>query len=293
MYYIVYGFFYLLSLLPDSIIYFISDCIYVIVYYLIGYRKKVARNNLRIAFPEKSDKERLLIEKAFYHQLVDSFIEIIKLISMKENTFRKRLTGNFEEVNQHLAQNKSVQIHSGHFFNWEYMNLGCSVYIPYTFLGVYMPISNKVFDRIMYKMRGKFGTILIAAPEFRHVFHKYSSEKYAIGLIGDQNTSNLQKAFWYPFFGKPAPIVPGPEKGAKKNNTVVVMVDFHKVKRGYYEAYFKTLTTEPRNTEDGFITKSLIHFIEDAVRRNPANYLWTHRRWKHEYNEALHGPLRT
>lgn len=271
--------------------YFLSDCIYVLVYYVFGYRKNVVAANLKIAFPEKTKAERTRIAKDFYHGFVDSFVESVKLISISKKELARRMKGNFEVVNELKGKKMKVQLHTGHFFSWEFMNLGCSAFLDYPFIGVYAPLKNEVMHRIIRKLRSKFGTILIPSTQFRTMFHQYANTEYAIGLVADQSASNPNLAFWYPFFGKLAPFVTGPEKGAKRNDVAVVMVDFHKVKRGYYEADFKLLTTDPKSFEEGKITSELIRYIEDAVHKRPANYLWTHRRWKREFIEADHRRL--
>ena len=151
-------------------------------------------------------------------------------------------------------------------------------------MGVYAPIGNKAFDKIMYDMRCKFGTILIANKDFRHKFHTYSKQPYTLGLAADQNPHNPNNAYWINFFGKKTAFVKGPEKGAKTQNTAVVMVYINRTKRGHYKIETTLLTTEPNATPDGFITKSLANFIEQKVQQYPANYLWSHKRWKHQYD---------
>lgn len=289
MYHIVYGLFYLLSLLPWRVMYFIGDGIYALVYYVFGYRKVVVMKNLLIAFPEKTEQERLRIAKDFYHNFIDTFIETIKLLSISSKEFDKRCTANSEVVNNLHATGQSVQLHTGHFFNWEFGNLCMGKHYLYPFLGVYQPLSNKIFNRLIIKLRSKFGTILIPVPEFKTSFHQYTKVPYALGLVADQNPSNPTNAYWVPFFGKMAPFVKGPEKGAKRMNTAVVMVDYYKVKRGYYKMEYTVLTTTPKEMADGEITKKLIEFIETCVRKRPDNYLWSHRRWKFEFDEEKYG----
>jgi KDO2-lipid IV(A) lauroyltransferase len=291
MYHIVYGIFYLLSLLPWRVMYFIGDGIYALVFYVFGYRKEVVMKNLLIAFPEKTEKERLRIAKDFYHNFIDTFIETIKLLSISSKEFDKRCTANAEVVNDLYATGQSVQLHTGHFFNWEFGNLSMGKTYLYPFLGVYQPLSNKIFNRLIIKLRSKFGTILIPVPEFKTSFHQYTKEPYALGLVADQNPSNPNNAYWVPFFGKMAPFVKGPEKGAVRMNTAVVMVDYYKVKRGYYRMEYTLLTTTPKEFKEGEITKKLIEFIEACVRKRPSNYLWSHRRWKYEFDEEKYGKL--
>jgi KDO2-lipid IV(A) lauroyltransferase len=155
-----------------------------------------------------------------------------------------------------------------------------------------MPLSNKVFNKLMLKLRGKYNTILVSVPEFRTSFHNYNKEPYSLGLAADQKPSNPNKAGWLPFFGKMTPFYMGPEKGAIRMNTAVVMTNFYKVKRGYYKIDFDVLTTTPKELPKGMITQKLIEYVEAAVKERPANYLWSHKRWKFEYNEEQFGHLK-
>ena len=132
---------------------------------------------------------------------------------------------------------------------------------------------------------------MIAATNFREEFSAYKDEQFAIGLVGDQNPGVPQKAYWSPFFGKMAPFVTGPEKGAKTNNAVVLMSNLYKVKRGHYAFELEVLTKDPHSMKEGAITRSFINFVEASVRRHPANYLWSHRRWKHEFDAEKYGDL--
>jgi KDO2-lipid IV(A) lauroyltransferase len=291
MYYIVYGFFYLLSLLPWRVLYIISDGIYLILYYVIGYRKDVVKNNLLIAFPEKTEAERTQIMKNFYKGFVDTFIETIKLFSISGEELNKRFVCNFEVVNDLYKTGKKVQLHSGHFFNWEFANLAYSHNLVYTLLTVYMPIKNKIFNRLFIYMRKRFGAELLPATEFSKKFIGYAKQQYCLALVADQNPGGPDNAYWTKFFGKMTPIVKGPERGAKVADTAIVMCNFYKVKRGYYKSELKLLTTEPQAWPQGEITKQMIAFIEDTVRKHPSNYLWSHRRWKWEFDEKKYGKM--
>ena len=285
MYYIVYGFLYMLSLLPWRVLYFLSDAVYGLAYYIIGYRKDVIMNNLLIAFPEKSEKERIRIAKDFYHNFLDTFIETIKLLSVSEQTVRKRFSANIEVINDLYDSGKNVQILSGHFFNWEFGSLGMSLITRYPFIVVYMPVKNKVFDRLILKLRQRFNGIMVPATTFRRSFRPYAGGRYALTLVADQNPGNPGRAYWLPFFGKMVPLLNGPEKGAKSSNDAVVFAHFYKVKRGYYHADLQLITTEPKSYKEGELTKELIRLTEEAIRKKPSNYLWSHRRWKWEYTD--------
>jgi KDO2-lipid IV(A) lauroyltransferase len=287
----VYGIFYILSLLPWRIIYILSDGAYFLLYYVFGYRKQVVMGNLLIAFPGKTEAERKSIARQFYKQFADNFLEIIKLISISKEELNKRFTANFDVINNLYNSGVNVQLHSGHFFNWEYANLAYSANIRYPLVVVYMPLTNKIFNRLFLKLRQKFGSNMVAATDFKKDFIPFSKQRYVLALVGDQNPGNPGNAYWTTFFNKLTPIVKGPEKGAKINRTAVVMCNFYPLKRGYYHSEFVLLTTDARSLPDGEITKKMLAYIEDTIRKHPHCYLWSHRRWKWQFDEEKHRKL--
>ncbi len=285
MYYIVYGFLRLLSFIPLNVLYLLGDFVYVVLFYVTGYRKQVVMNNLTTAFPEKSEEERKKIMKAFYHNFCDTFMEMIKLFSWSEEEIKRRFKGNIEVLNEWVGKDQSVQVVSGHYFNWEVANLGLGALSKMPFVVVYMPLRNKEIDKVVYDLRRKTGTKLVAATDFQNQVRAYMKQQYALILVGDQNPGNPAKAYWTNFFTKPAPFPRGPEQGAKRNNTAVVYVDFYKVRRGYYEFKMELLTSKPNEFAEGALTRLIVDKIENSIRQRPDNYLWSHRRWKHPWKE--------
>jgi KDO2-lipid IV(A) lauroyltransferase len=291
-YFIFYSFFYLISLLPWSVLYFISDGIALLLRKVIKYRVAVVDHNLAIAFPEKSIEERKKIAKEFYQQFTDSFIETIKILSVSSKTFDKRFSSNVEVLNTLYATGQNVQIMAGHFFNWEFANWGVAKYGKYPFIAVYMPLSNKAFNKLIYDLRARYGSIMIPATNFRTQFHKYTSQgPYALALAADQNPGDPLKAFWVSFFGRLTPFVKGPEKGAVLNNTAQVFVHFYRIKRGYYHSEYTVMTTTPKEFKEGELTAMYVKLLQEKIKQHPSNYLWSHKRWKYNYDAALHENL--
>ncbi len=285
MYYLVYGFLWLISLLPFRVLYFISDGLYGLIYYIFGYRKGVVMNNLMIAFPEKTDKERKIIAKKFYHNLVDYFFESIKLITLSERQFDKRCKANFDEVNSLAASGTSIEILSGHQFNWEFAARIYSRKLALPFVLVYMPISNKALERIFKNIRLKYGTILIDATNYRRDMLGIYKKQHALGLVADQSPAVPTAGFWLNFFSKPAPFLYAPEKNAQRSNVPVVFVNFRRIKRGHFNFEATIVTHKPAELKKGELTKMYRDFLQQHIREQPDNYLWSHRRWKNQYNE--------
>jgi Kdo2-lipid IVA lauroyltransferase/acyltransferase len=282
MYYLLYGTFYLLSLLPFSILYLLSGLLYRVAYYVVGYRKSIVLSNLRIAFPEKSEKERKVIAKAFYRNLVDAIVETIKLFSISEKELGKRCSGDLGLINDLAAKGKNIQLQPAHQFNVEYYNLLYSQQLKQlNFIFVYMPFSGANLNKAFKKLRTQFGSRLISATNFQKERSILKEGQFAITLGADQNPGNVKDAMWMNFFNEPAPFIPGPAKVAVKNNYAVVFVEFIKVKRGHYK-FENTLIAE-NSGEFGAeeLTRRYRDLVEHAIKRQPSNYLWTHKRWKH------------
>ena len=288
MYYILYGFLYLVSLLPLRILYVVADCFYFLTFRVFGYRRKVIQANLKIAFPEKSDEERKKIARQFCHQFVDNFIETIKLLSCGESFLKKRFTGNWEVFDDSFAKGQSVQIHLGHNFNWEWGNAAISAAIPHQVGVVYMPIKNAAMDKLFLKMRRITGSEMIPATPveaFRTSMKQLRQHTYAMIFAADQSPGDPSKAYWLNFFNRPTGFVTGPEKGARLGKLPVFFTVISMKRRGYYHAHNQLATSDPRSLKEGELTVMFARFLEDVIRQYPSNWLWSHRRWKREWKE--------
>lgn len=270
--------------------YILSDGISFLLYHIIRYRRGVVKNNLEAAFPEKTVAERKKIERDFYTYFTDNWIEFIKLLSISKKELNKRFTGNYQLVNALYNEGQSVHMLLGHYFNWEYANAAYGMNVVYPFVVVYKHISNKIIDRIFYKVRTRFGSYMIASNNFRQEFAPFSKKPSALVLVADQSEFP-EKAYWVPFFGKMATFVQGPERTARMNNAAVIMGRYKKIKRGYYQSEIVLLTTDPKSLPKGEITRRMISFIENCIREQPANYLWSHRRWKWQWDAEKYRAL--
>ena len=267
-------------------LYVLSDFFAFLLYSIIGYRKKIVFGNLDIAFPEKSFAEKKLIAKKFYRNFSDTWFETIKIMSAGERLIEKMFIYNEASFEILKQTTKPIQIHAMHNFNWEIVNLGFSRKTTLPFLGVYQPITNPFFEQLFKKIRSQFGTILIPANDFKRNYLPFQDQQYIIALVADQNPGLPSKAYWADFFGRPTPFVTGPEKAAKQKNALVVFGFFYKVKRGVYTFEVVKATDDPAALKEGELTLQYIKFLEERIRAIPDNYLWSHRRWKHSYNDA-------
>ena len=149
MYYLLYGFLFLVSLLPFPMLYGLSSFVAFMLRDVIGYRINVVLDNLRYSFPEKTEEERKLIARKFYLNLTDNFVETIKLFSLSDKRLKARATSNLGAFKELLQSPQNIQFHAGHQFGWEYVNLVVATELPMKFIGIYMPINNKTLNRFL------------------------------------------------------------------------------------------------------------------------------------------------
>jgi KDO2-lipid IV(A) lauroyltransferase len=254
------------------------------------YRRDVVLGNLQIAFPEKTEAERKKIARKFYQYFTDTFIECIKAISISKRTLEKKNTGSYELINGLIDKGYNINVLGGHQFNWEYGSLLYSLHLKIPLSAIYIPITNKIVDKIFYNIRTRYGAVFISSADFRDRMETLTKKQYILALGADQNPTNPQHAYWIRFFGHPTPFVTGPEKGAIKNNAAVVYVGFKKIRRGYYHFEPLLLAENSAGMKEGELTCLYRDALENAIKNDPANYLWSHRRfkfeWKEEYGEV-------
>ncbi len=240
-------------------------------------------NNLLQAFPEKTENERKTIAKKFYRNLIDNFIETIKLVSASNSFIDKHFTGDYSICNQVFDEGRKAEVLLAHNFNWEMACLAASSQLKHFFIVVYMPIGNRVLDKIFMKMRAKTGATLLPATNMRKAIIPYRNKQYLLVLVADQNAGHPRNAYWLNFFGKPTPFVKGPEIGARKGNTPVIFCKIIKLRRGYYKFFFEMGESNPASTKEGEITRKYVEYLSDFMREYPEMWLWSHRRWKWEW----------
>lgn len=283
-YLILYPFIWALSILPLRLLYIISDFIFIPMYYIIGYRKNVVRNNLQMAFPQRSKKELLIIEKKTFHHFLDVFMEMIKSFSISKKEINKRMQlKNTEILNEFHESKRSVILMAGHYANWEWAGHLNSV-IGYDGYAAYKKIKNKFFDAKMKSSRTKFGAHFIATIEFKSLMEKHYQNKHKAmyGLLSDQSPKLSKTHYRNKFMGIDVPIQTGAEMLSKKYNFPVIYLKTERIKRGYYESTIKILAENPRDYKDYEITDLYTKALENQIRKNPEFYFWTHKRFKHK-----------
>ena len=284
IYILFYPLIWIISTLPFRVLYLFSDFLFLLIYYVIGYRKRVVLYNLKLTFPEKSEKEILIIRKKFYHHFVDIFMEMIKsfTISAKEMDKRYIYTNN-DYLNELYKDGKSVILMSSHYANWEWI-LNLTNHVNYKCVGAFTKISNPYFNNAILKSRGRFGVQLVETSKTIRtmISDKKNKVQSIFGLLSDQSPQLNNNTYWSHFLGVKVPIHTGGETLAKKYDMNMVFMDTKKVKRGYYESTFSLITKDAQSYSDYKLTDIFINKVEEQVRNQPEYYFWTHNRFKHK-----------
>lgn len=290
VYHILFFLLYLLSLLPMRLLYLLSDCLFFPLFHIVKYRRKVVEKQLDECFPEKSMQERRAIERQFYHFFCDYLVEVIKLfsISKKEMMRRMKFVG-IEQVREELKDKKFCFLYLGHYCNWEYI-ASLSYWLPEIHCGqIYHRIYNQAFDELFLKLRGQFGgeSILMKDTLRRILTLRNQEKKVMIGFIADQLPKWENMHHWTTFLNHDTSFFIGAERIAKQVDAALYYVDVERVKRGYYQVRFRLMTLHPKEFPDYELTDQYARLLEESICRQPAYWLWTHKRWKRTKEEWL------
>ncbi len=279
----------ILGIIPFRVLYIISDFFAFFLYRIIGYRKKVVFENLKNAFPEKSENEIKKIAESTYKNLSDITLEGFKAFTMSKKRIAERYKiTNGDMILSYYKMGKSVMLLGAHYNNWEWGTNALPVHLDFSeqsiksnIVIIYKPLANKAIDKYMKRVRKKTGAVLVSLHESGYYFKKYVNKNTGFVLIADQNPSNKNKSVWVNFFGRETPFLRGAEILSRKYDLPVLFGEVSRVKRGYYEYKFHLITEKPAELNNGEITKLYAEKLEEIIRKQPENWLWSHRRWKH------------
>jgi len=283
IYILIYPLIWLLSILPFRVLYFISDIFYVLIYYIIGYRKKVVLTNLKLAFPEKPIEELLEIRKKFYHHFIDIFIEMIKSFTVsKEEVYKHYKYPNIDFFTELYKDGKSVILVGPHYANWEWI-MSLDSFVNYKGYAAYTKVNNPYFNKKVLESRAKFGTNLIQTSKIINEikYNQKNNIQAMYGLLSDQSPQVHKTFYWSHFLGIKVPIHTGAEMLAKRYNMNMVYIETKKIKRGYYETTFRLISNDTKNKPDYELTDIFLQKVEKQIRSQPEYYFWTHKRFKH------------
>lgn len=280
LYYFLYGLVYLMSLLPLAALYVFSTFVRFLLFDVFKYRRGVVEKNLKQAFPTLDDFSRKKMRREFEQGFCDLWVEMLKLLSISKADLHRRMQCDWSLFAEYERKGISCNVLLGHQFNWEWANAVTADANVQRAIGLYLPQKPAAVDRLIKKIRSRAGTFLIDATTAHKTVDTFSDRTYIKGLIADQVPANLKRSRWYHFLGAPCPFMTGPEWTAATEKSAVVFMALRKVRRGYYSVTLTEISKDASKEIPGYITDRFVALLEAEIRYQPANWLWTHRRWK-------------
>ncbi len=285
LYYLIVPIVYLISYLPLGVLYKIADLIAYVLEHFIHYRKKVVYANLKASFPEFSDEKINQIVHESYRNLADRIVENIKCFVISKEEINKRVkVKNIEILHAWAAQNKQAVVVLGHIGSWEFATYkACDILDGYyKCVGIVSLLTNPKFNALIQSTRGKMGMRLVGMRHAAAFYKEKLEELTAVFFIADQSPSNPQSAYWTTFLNRYTPFFTGAERYARLHNCGVIYVEIIQTKRGYYEIELMKICDDPNELPEQAITERFTELLETTLKNNPADWLWSHKRWKHK-----------
>lgn len=272
-----------LSLLPLQVLYVLANGAYILLYYVFSYRRKVVRENLMNAFPEKSISDINGIEKRYYKFLASLVFEVIKMRTMSKGQLSKRVKfKNVDLVEVYLKNNESVLFCSSHYGNYEWVCMAIGLKFSGQHYPIYKPLNSEVFDHWFLNMRSRFGNKMVAMRQTLRVIQSSKGTANMFTFGTDQAPSKEDSIYWTTFLNQETSIQLGIEKIAKKTDRPVFYLKINYLKRGYYEVDCVPICLDPQNTKEFEITEMHAQFLQEMIKEEPSYWLWSHRRWKYK-----------
>lgn len=277
-------FFHLLSRLPFGLLYLLADLLYLVARYGLRYRQAVIMDNLRRAFPGKDHAWYRQTAGEFYRHLADVIVEILKSMTMSAEAFRQRVhIENPEVLGEHLARGESVLVMTSHYANWEWMLPRAALQYPQaTMRPVYQTLSNVAFDQLVKVMRSRFGAEPVVMERTLQALQRNKDKIGVMGLVADQIPGKHALDFWTIFLQQETAFYTGTEKLAYLSQQPVVFADMRRIGRGHYILRFENIGQPPYTKGSRALTIKYIRLLEAQIKRQPADWLWSHKRWKHQ-----------
>lgn len=277
-------FYRLLSWLPLRLLYALGWPCYLLLYHVAGYRKATVMQNLRQAFPEKSEKEITFLAKKFFRQLVDVALEIIRTRRMSAAQLRRRVTVSNGELLQRSTGNfqQPVIVLAIHQGNWEWMLHGVSLAMDVPIDPVYKPLHDPGMDRLMLEIRSRFGSRPISMASAPRDILRRRREFRLFVMVADQAPIRRERSYWTTFLNAEAAFYEGAEAIARLTDYPVLFARCRRRARGHYEVTFEEVANPPYPKDAHPVIDNYVRLAEQAIREEPASWLWSNRRWKRD-----------
>ncbi len=275
-----------LALLPFWMLYGVSDMLFLLVFYIVRYRRRLVKANIDASFPEKSEAERRKIARKFYRHFTDTFVETIKMLHISDAEMRRHITfSGVDAIDEYTRNGKSVAVYAAHYGNWEWIT-SITLWAKYLhkvqYAQIYRPLRNKWFDEFYYKLRQRFHSESIPKNGVLRSLLRYRRDgtMFVTGFISDQKPSHNDGLHHVEFLHQDTPFITGTELLLRKLDTVVMCFDMRKIKRGHYHADLVEITPSAAGCKEFEITDKFASLLEAAILRQPELWLWSHNRWR-------------
>ncbi len=282
MYQLLYILIKLVVHLPKWLKYLLELKLFIIIYYLFGYRKQVVLDNLQLAFPDRSIRSLKKLRKQFYKHLIDVFMETIQPLAWNKRQMQDHYKLLNVELVERAAEKGSVLLMGGHYANWDWV---CSIasWVSKPAYVVYQPISSGHFDKLVHLIRSRFGSIMV--PNGKVAKTVLSNQRKGLTaiytMVSDQSPMLTMAKLWLPFMGVEVPVHTGAASLAVKSKMSVFYIKTHRVSKNHYEVDFEELIDDASKTDEVTLTKAYFNSLEKQIKEEPTYYFWTHKRWKH------------
>lgn len=283
--FIAYGF----ARLPLWLLYGFTGFIRLMLHRVLGYRRKVVRQNIQNSFPDHTAEARSSTEKAFYNHLAELFTEYIKLLRVSKKELQELVVFKNPEVIANLhAQGKSVFLAAGHCGNWELLSKRICDITPHHSMAIYKQLSNPLFDQLVKEARERLDTLeLVESKAAYRVLAKRNTQLNSVIIVADQSPAGNEMDFWTTFLHQETAFFNGIEKMAKALDYAVVYLESKRISRGHYEVTARLVTADPKSLPENEITRYYAQMLEQSIQNQPSNWLWSHRRWKHKRPQTM------
>lgn len=271
----------LLSRIPMPALYAFAGFLYFLAYYLARHRHRVIRDQLQTVFPDLSVAQRTQIHKQFLRNFCDVMVEVLKSVSMSEAQMRARVRIlNLEAAEGYLGAGQSVMFVTSHLCNWEWLLHGVTVQLGHPVDAAYKPLHDQWADRLMLGIRTRFGARMIPAKELLADFLRRRGIVRALAMNADQAPVSTDQRYWTKFLGQDTAFYIGAEQIARAIRLPVIYLVMRRVRRGHYEVELRRLWDGRERTEPNQVTERYARACETDVLKNPADWLWSYRRWR-------------
>jgi len=279
----------LFSHLPFPLLYFFSDVLNFFLFNIFKYRKKIIEGNLKNSFPEKSKAEIKTISRKFQRNFCDLILESVKCFSISGKALKQKVTYlNPEVFSEYYKLKRNVLLVCPHYTNWELIGIGLGLLPVDTFHILYKPVKNKVVNNYLLKSREQFGLKLLPAKSIKTELPEIinDGEWHCFAFVADQMPKPTS-AIWFDFLNQKTGFFRGPAIYSKKYNLPLIYAEMNQVKRGHYELFLKPICDDPSKFSQEELTKMHVKEMEAQIKAIPENWLWSHKRWKHNYEDYI------